>query len=538
VAGLATTFGSGAMTNAIHEIPDTKVLFVIGSNPTEAHPVIGAKMRQALRKGAKLIVADPRKTEVARKADVWLQLRPGTDIALVNGLLHIILQSGWQNQEFIDSHTINIDKVAAVVEKYTPAYVTEITGVPENLLYEAARLYSSSDGAQIFYTMGITEHVCGTDNVISLANLAMATGNIGRPGAGVNPLRGQNNVQGACDMGALPNVYPGYQNVTVPAIKQKFEKAWNATLSDKVGLTSPDMFDAIGEGKLKALYIMGEDPVLSDANANHARKTLAKLDLLVIQTLFLSETAKLADVVFPASTFAEKNGTFSNTERRIQRVRKAIESVGGSRPDGDIIMDLSTRMGYPMSYHHPSEIMDEIAALTPIYAGVSFERLEQTSLQWPVPTKEHPGTQFLHANGNFSCGLGVFTPVEHQPPAELPNAQYPFLLMTGCILYHHRVSTATHSKHLTEHRPEERIMIHPEDAHRLQITNDEMIAVTSRRGRVAGKTWVTDNVPQGMIWMSFHFPDCPTNQLTNDAGDTVTQTPEYKVCAVQIEKIS
>lgn len=538
MAGLATSFGSGAMTNSINEIPYTNVLFIIGANPTEAHPIIGAKMRQALRRGAKLIVADPRKTEMAGKADVWLRLRPGTDIALINGLMRIILKSGWHNQEFIDSCTNGVDAVAAGVEKYTPEYVEQITGVPQDLLHQAAKLYGTAERAQIFYTMGITEHTCGTDNVMCLANLALMTANVGKKGTGVNPLRGQNNVQGACDMGALPNVYPGYQQVINPAVREKFEKAWGVTLPEKAGLTSPDMFDEINHGNLKAMYIMGEDPVLSDANANHVKKALAKLDFLVVQTLFMTDTAKLAHVILPAATFAEKDGSFTNTERRIQRVRKAIDPIPGTMTDGAIIMELSKRMGYPMDYSHPSKIMEEIAELTPSYAGVTYERLEAKGLQWPVPTKEHPGTPVLHEAGKFVCGIARFVPVEYQPPAELPDEEYPFLLTTGLTLYHHRVSTVKRSKNLTKFRPKEQTMIHPDDAMKLSIADGDKIAVISRRGRVETQAWVTDKVPPGLVWMSFHFPETPTNELTNDAYDKVTKTYEYKVCAVKIEKIA
>ncbi len=537
MAGLATSFGSGAMTNSINEIPNSKVLFVIGANPTEAHPVIGAKMRQALRKGAQLIVADPRKTELAGKAHVWLRLKPGTDIALINGLMHIILKSGWHDQQFIDSCTVDFEQVAAIVEKYTPEYVENITGVPQHVLREAARVYGTAERAQIFYTLGITEHVCGTDNVMSLANLTMMTGNIGKLNSGINPMRGQNNVQGACDQGALPNVYSGYQKVTDSNAREKFEKSWQVELSAKVGMMIPDMFDAAIRGDLKAMYVMGEDPVLTDSDAHHVIKGLKHLDFLVVQNLFMTETAKLADVVLPGASFAEKDGTFTNTERRVQRVRQAINPIGNSRPDWQIIRDLSNKMGYPMTYTHPSEIMDEMASLSPIYAGVSYERIDAQGLQWPVPHKEHPGTQYLHDGGKFACGLGVFKPIEHQPPGESPDADYPFLLSTGRILYHYNITTPGYSKTLTDYRSEERVMIHPDDAKRLAIQDMEMIKISSRRGQVQAKSWVTDRVPPGVIWMSFHFAACPTNEITSSAVDKITKTYEYKVCAIKVEKI-
>lgn len=523
------------MTNSIGEIPDNRVMFVIGANPPEAHPVIGAKMRQALKKGARLIVADPRKTELAAAAHVWLRLRPGTDVALINGLLHLIIKNGWHDDAFIAKCTTGFDAVAAVAEKYPPDLVERITGVPAGLLHNAAKLYATAERAAIFYTLGITEHTCGTDNVMSLANLAMLTGNVGKPAAGVNPLRGQNNVQGACDMGALPNVLPGYQNVAWADVRKKFAAAWGAAVPEKPGYTLPDMFDAAVRGDLKAMYIMGEDPVLSDANAHHVRKGLENLDFLVVQNLFLTETALLADVVLPAASFAEKEGTFTNTERRIQRVRQAIEPIGASRPDWRIICDLAARLGYPMNYGEPEEVMAEIASLTPVYAGVSYPRLDAAGLQWPVPAADHPGTKYLHEDGHFTCGLGYFQPIDYAPPAEVPDDTYPFLLTTGRILYHYNVSTHRRSRHLTAHRPEELVMVHPDDAARLGLADGAMAAVSSRRGRVRAKAQITDAVPPGVVWMSFHFPATPTNEITSGAYDKVTKTYEYKVCAVRIE---
>lgn len=524
------------MTNSINEIPFCEVMFVIGANPPEAHPVIGAKMRQALAKGAKLIVVDPRRTELAYRSDIWLQLKPGSDVALINGLMHLIIANGWHDADFVAKCTTGFEQVAAIVEKYTPEYVAQITGISPELLLEAAKMYATAGTAAIFYTLGITEHTCGTDNVMSLANLSMLTGNIGKLSAGVNPLRGQNNVQGACDMGALPNVLPGYQALKFPDIRKKFEQAWGVTIKEKPGMMLPDMFDAAVRGDLKAMYVMGEDPVLSDADATHVRHGLENLDFLVVQNLFLTETAKIADVVLPAASFAEKSGTFTNTERRVQLVRQAIEPIGQSRPDWQIIIDLAERLGYPMPYDSPQAIMDEISALTPIYAGINYNRLEAAGLQWPVPDASHPGTQFLHVDGKFTCGLGYFVPVEYQPPAEEPDSNYPLLLTTGRILYHYNVSTHRYSRHLTAHRPEERIMIHPKDAAALGVNEGDRVDVTSRRGRVWANATVTEDMLPGVVWMSFHFPDCPTNQVTSGAYDKVTKTYEYKVCAVKVEK--
>ena len=535
MAGLAATFGSGAMTNSISEIPNCELMFIIGSNPSEAHPVIGAKMRQALRRGASLIVADPRRTDFAGRAHVWLQLKPGTDIALINGIMHIIIKQGWENKEFIETCTTGIAAVTAAVADYTPQKVEAITGVPAHLLLQAAEMYAKADRAAIFYTLGVTEHITGTDNVMTLANLAMLTGHIGKPSAGVNPLRGQNNVQGACDSGALPDVLPGYQKVREAAVRTKFEAAWNSVLSASPGMTIPEMFDAAHQGDLKAMYIMGENPVLSDANASHVIHALNKLDFLVVQDIFMTETAKLADVVLPASSFAEKDGSFTNTERRIQRVRRAIPPIGGSRPDGEIIMELAGRMGYTMNYDHPREVMAEIAALSPIYAGVNYDRIEQRGLQWPVPDAAHPGTPYLHDSGKFACGKGRFVATYYQPPAEVPDEEYPLLLTTGRILYHYNVSTSPFSKALTSFRSQERIMINPADADRMSLQEGDKVKIVSRRGEVQAKAWVTGKVPAGVVWMSFHFPASPTNRLTNDAADKVTSTYEYKVCAVRIE---
>ncbi len=534
MAGLATTFGSGAMTNSFKDIEHTNLIFLIGSNPTEAHPILGVKMKKAIRNGAKLIVADPRRTEMADLADIWLPLKPGTDIPLLNGIMHIILKEGLWDKEFVENRTENLEELKKTVEAYPPEKVAEITGIHVELLYQAARLYASTKDASISYTLGITEHVTGTDNVINIANLAMLTGHLGRENVGVNPLRGQNNVQGACDVGGLPDVFPGYQKVFVPEIKEKFTKAWGVELSGKLGLTIPQMFDQAIEGTIKGMYIMGEDPLLSDPDASHVERGLNSLEFLVVQDLFMTETAKLADVFLPASSFAEKDGTFTNSERRVQRVRKAIDSIGESKPDWMIISELSTRMGYEMNYTHPSKIFEEIAKLTPIYAGIDYERLEKKSLQWPCPTKDHPGTPILHV-GAFTKGKGTFKGVDHKPPAEVPDEEYPFYLSTGRRLYHYNVTTQ-YSESLTEYHPDELAMIHPKDAEKIQLSKEDKLKVTSRRGEVVTAIEITDRVAEGTIWMSFHHKDVPTNVLTNGAFDPITLTGEYKVAAVKIEK--
>ena len=536
MAGLVTAFGSGAMTNSISEIADSSMFFIIGANPSEAHPVIAAKIRQARRKGAGLIVVDPRKTELAAIADVWLRLKPGSDVALLNGLMHIIIRDKLHATDFIGHCTSGFEAVEATVKNYPPEKVADITGVEVALLEKAAHMYAQAERAQIFYTLGITEHCWGTDNVLSIANLAMLTGNVGKPSSGVNPLRGQNNVQGACDMGALPDVLPGYRKVTDSDERARFGTAWKVELPALRGFTIPEMFTAAVDGDIKAMYIVGENPVLSDANANHVRKALNSLDFLVVQDLFLTETAQLADVVLPAASFAEKDGTFTNTERRIQRVRKAVEPPGNSRTDLDIIVSLAKRMGYEMSNSTPETVMKEIASLTGIYHGVTYERLEEKGLQWPVPSIDHPGTQVLHENGHFTCGLGWFTPVDHHPPAEGPDSEYPLVLSTGRRLYHYNVSTFGKSMALSSHLPEERLWIHPDNATSLSLTEQSLAQISSRRGEITARVWITENVPPGLVWMSFHFPDSPSNEITNDAGDQVTRTYEYKVCAVRVQR--
>jgi len=403
-------------------------------------------------------------------------------------------------------------------------------------LEEAARIFATAESAQIFYTLGITEHVYGTDNVMTLANLAMLTGNIGKECTGVNPMRGQNNVQGACDMGALPEVYPGYQKVANPEVRAKFEAAWGVPLDPNPGFMIPDMFAAAVSKDLRALYVLGEDPVITDADANHVRKGLKALDFLIVQEIFMSETAKLADVVLPGASFAEKTGTFSNTERRVQMVNQAIKPIGNAKTDGEVICELATRMGYPFEYQSSEEVMQEIAKLTPQFAGITHARLGTQGLQWPVPHAEHPGTKFLH-EGKFNRGKGLFVVTDNQLPAELPDEEYPFLLSTGRKLSHYNVFTQ-HSPTLEKYSPEELAEINPSDAKRLGFEAGEVVQVVSRRGKVKTKIKITERVPVGMVFMTFHYLDSPTNELTNGAYDKVTKTYEYKVCGVQISKIS
>ena len=548
MTGLVTAFGSGAMTNSIGDVTaDAQAYLVIGSNTTEQHPIIGAGIRRAVQRGAKLIVADPRAIPLTRVATLHLQHRPGTDAALLNGLAHIIVKEGWHDEEFITKRTEGFEEWRESLADYTPERVSEITTVPPELLYEAARVYATARPASLIYAMGITQHTCGHDNVLALANLAMLTGNMGLPGGGVNPLRGQNNVQGACDMGCLNNVLPGYQQVSDDVVRTRFEQAWGVSLPAHPGLTVVEMINAAGKGQLKGLYIVGENPMMSDPDVNHVRECLENLDFLVIQDIFPTETTQLADVVIPAASFAEKDGTFTNTERRVQRVRKAKEPPGEAKPDWEIVIELAKRIqgegngtqdapygGW--DYSSPAEIMDEIAALTPIYGGISYERIDEVGLQWPCPTSDHPGTPILH-EGVFSRGLGRFTPVEYRLPAEVPDDEYPLILTTGRRLEHfHSGSMTRRVTGLNELVPEERVEINTADAERLGITNGDWVWVRSRRGEVHVRANVDERCPPGVVFMTFHFAEALSNVLTNPALDPVAKIPEYKVCAVRIDK--
>ena len=537
VAGLARAFGSGAMTNSIKELEDADCIFVTGSNTTEAHPIIALSIKAAVRKnGAKLIVADPRRIDLVRFADVHMRQRSGTDVALFNAMMKVILDEGLADEEFIERRTEGFEEFRDCVKDYSPERAEAISGVPADLIRKSARMYAKADRASIVYSMGITQHTTGTDNVLSLANLAMLTGNVGRESTGVNPLRGQNNVQGACDLGALPNVYSGYQKVNDPAVQEKFEEEWGTELSGEPGLTVVEMIEAASKGDLKALYIMGENPVLSDPNASHAAEVLDNLDFLVVQDIFLSETAELADVVLPAASFAEKEGTFTSTERAVQRIRTALPGPGEARPDWQIICDISTRLGYPMHYEDAGEIMDEIASVTPIYGGMSFDRIGTGGLRWPCLDKEHPGTKFLH-EGEFARGLGKFHPAPFREAAELPDEEYPYLLTTGRQLYHFHTGTLSRrTAGLEELAPPVPCEINPEDAKRDGIEHGDSLEVSSRRGAVWAKAVLTERSPRGTVFMPFHFREGAANVLTNDALDPIAKIPEYKVCAVKIEK--
>ncbi len=537
VVGLMRAFGSGAMTNSIDDLDQADAIFVIGSNTTECHPVIGAAIKRAAQRGVPLIVADPRAIELTEFATMHLQQKHGTDVALINALIHVILEEGLEDEQFITQRTEGFEQLEAAVEPYTPEFVEKISGVAAEDIVEAARIYAQAPAASIVFSMGITQHTTGTDNVLSLANLAMVTGNVGKPGAGVNPLRGQNNVQGACDVGALPDVYSGYQKVDDDQVRAKFEAAWGGSLPAGPGLTVVEMINASAEGKLKGLYVMGENPMLSDPDSSHVEGALKKLDLLIVQDIFLSETAQLADVVLPAAAFAEKEGTFTNTERRVQRVRKALEPPGKAHGDWQIICDLARRMGYEMSYAGVAAIQDEIAAVTPIYGGITYDRLEEGALQWPCRDHDDPGMPILHV-GEFARGLGKFHPVEFIPAQELPDSEYPFVLSTGRILQHFHTGTMSRrAEVLDELVSVGAIEIHPDDAQSLDIVDGEPVRVSSRRGQIEIGAHVTERVMPGTVFLAFHYREAPANRLTIAALDPIAKIPELKVCAVRLERV-
>ena len=539
VTGLVQTFGSGAMTNSIADLTnDAKVIFIIGSNTTEAHPVMGIKMKQAVALGkTKIIVADPREIEISEVAEIYLQQKPGTDLALINAMMKVILDENLVDEEFIRDRTEGFNELKAVLATQPLELMSKITGVPVEMIQKAARLYAQADTAAIVYAMGITQHFTGTFNVAGLANMAMMTGNVGRPGTGVNPLRGQNNVQGACDLGALPDVYPGYQKVDKPETIPKFEKAWGVELSSVPGRTLVDMMGAAKDGDIKTMYIMGENPALSDPNLQKVRKALSNLDFLVVQDLFITETAKFADVVLPAVSFAEKDGTFTNTERRVQMVRKAIEPIGERRADWKILNELLVRFGFEKRYENTSEIMDEINEVTPIYGGITHDRIGSVGLCWPCKDENDPGTPILHTT-QFTRGRGKFTPSEYLDPAEMPDAEYPLILTTGRNLYHFHTGEMTHrSTGLHARRPFETSEINIKDAERLGIKNGDKMRITSRRGTLVTVAKVTSKIVEGVVFMTFHHKEAAANLLTNDALDPFASIPEFKVAAVSVESL-
>ena len=533
VAGLVAAFGSGAMTNSQEDVEESDIIFIIGSNTSEQHPLIARRMIRAAKNGARIIVADPREIQLTEYAEVYMQQEPGTDVALLNAMMNVIMQEGLMDQGFIDERTEGYNEFKQLIQEYTPERAERITGVPAEKIREAARAYGGADRASIFFSMGITQHTTGVDNVKSCANLALLTGNVGRPGTGVNPLRGQNNVQGACDVAALPNYLPGYQNPLLPEVREKFRKVWGVEPPAMHGLPVTEMINIAGDG-IQAFFIMGENPMLSDPNINHVEQQLRKLDFIAISELFMTETAELADVVLPACSFAEKDGTFTATDRRVQRVRKAVEPLGDSKPDWWIVTEIAKRMGKSWSYAGPSEIMDELALVAPIYGGVGYERLETQDLRWPCTDGDHMGTRILH-RGRFSRGLGRFHAIEYKPAAELPDDEYPYILTTGRLLFHWHTGTMTRrSGTLTDQVNEAEMEINPADAESLGVTDGEMVEVSSRRGTITLKAKVTPRIKPRTVFIPFHYAEAAANRLTNDALDPIAKIPEYKVCAVKI----
>jgi len=527
------------MTNTIADIETSDVILVTGSNTTENHPVLSNFVKRAVLKGKKLYLIDPRRVKLANHADKWLRPFPGTDIAWINGLMHVIIQEDLHDKNFIAQRTENFDALKETVEKYTPAYVEEITGIAQEDLIDVARQFANAPAATILYCMGITQHTCGTDNVKSLANLSLLCGHLGKPGGGVNPLRGQNNVQGACDMGGLPNVFTAYLPVGNEEARAKFERAWNVTdLSPTPGLVATEMVQKAYEGEFKSLFIIGENPMVSDPDLNHARKALGNLEFLVVQDIFETETTRMADVVLPSFCFAEKNGTFTNSERRVQRVRKAVDAPGEARRDWEIICEIATRMGYKMAYENSHEIFKEIADLTPSYKGITWERIDQIGIHWPCPSEDHAGTPILHT-AQFTRGKGLFHAINHTPPAEETDEKYPYILTTGRVLYHYHTGTMTMRTHgLNRLSPECFVEISDKDVQKLGLDSGDMVDVSSRRGKITAKLKVSSKAVEGTIFIPFHFAKAAANELTNGKLDPTAKIPEFKVCAINIEPAS
>jgi formate dehydrogenase alpha subunit len=538
VAGLASTLGAGAMTNSIGEIEHAPVIVVTGSNTTESHPVISYSMKRAVKKGSRLIVIDPRRIDLTRWATRYFQHKVGSDIALLNAVMHEIIVNEWHDKEFIANHTEGFEELRETVRAYTPEYASEICGLSPDEIRELAMILGTADKVALFYTLGITEHITGTDNVRSCANLQMLLGNIGKSSSGVNPLRGQNNVQGACDMGVLPDVYSGYQKAAIPAVREKFEKAWGIeALPNSEGTKIPAMFDGIQHGDVKALYLIGENVVMSEPNQAHTVNSLKSVEFLIVQDIFMNETAEYADVILPAACFAEVEGTFTNTERRVQRVRKAVNPPGMARDDWWITAEIARRMGYDMGYTSTEQIWEEIRSLTPSMSGITYRRIETKGLQWPCPDHDHSGTCYLYCDNVFPCGKATFRPAQWKPPAECPDEEYPFVLTTGRRLWQYHTGTQTRrSAGFNEICPEELIEVNPEDAGRLEIKDGDYVFASSRRGKVMVKVWVTDRVPAGVCFMTFHFNEACANVITNNAFDPVAGTAEYKACAIRLEK--
>lgn len=539
VHGLAQTLGSGAMTNPIADITeDVDMILLVGSNPEEAHPVIGAQIRQAIQRGTQVVVVDPRKINLVKDSALHLQVQAGTNVAFANGMMHVILKEGLADHHFIEERTEGFLDLEKMVADYTPEKVAEICHIHPEDLIQAARMYAKAEKAPIIYCLGVTEHSTGTEGVMSMSNLAMLVGKVGKPGCGVNPLRGQNNVQGACDMGCMPYDFPGYQKVNNPEVIDKFEKAWHVPLNRNTGLTSTKVLPAATAGNVKGLYIFGEDPIVTDPDTGHVRQALESLDFLVVQELFMTETAAYADVVLPGISYAEKDGTFTNTERRVQRVRKAVEPRGQAREDYEIFCEVMTRMGYPCAYESAKEIMKEISAVTPSFGGINYERLEKESLQWPCRSLTDPGTPIMHV-GSFARGKGLFKAIPYKQAQELPDEEYPYLMSTGRMLYHYNTRAMTgRTEGINQIANHSYIEINAVDAQALGIQEGDKVEVHSRRGKIETYAAVGNRVFPQEVFMTFHFPDGNVNEITNAVFDDIATIPEYKVCAVAIKPVN
>ena len=540
VAGLAQSFGSGAMTNSFEEFKHGQLFFVIGSNMTEAHPVAATWIKQAVRNGAHLIVADPRFNGIAAHAHTYMQIKVGSDVALLNALMNVLITEDLYDKAYVEAHTTGFEDLKKMALSWPPERAQDICGVEADTIRKVAWKMASVKPAALMYTLGITEHTCGVNNVMSCANLQMLLGNVGYATGGVNPLRGQNNVQGACDMGALPGDFPGYQKVTDAASREKFANAWGAELSGQPGLMIPDMIDGLASGKVKALYVFGENIANTEPDINHVEKCLEAAEFLVCNDIFPTETTRFAHVVFPATAWSEDDGTFTNSERRVSRVRKAVSPPGESRPNWWVFKEIARRMGREWASASGQEIWDnELAQLCPLFHGIRFSRIEKDGLQWPCPSLDHPGTRVMHPDGAFTCGKGNLKAIEWTPPAEVADKEYPFVLSTGRRLYHYHTRTQTgRCSGLNELLGEETADISAADARRLGIEQGEKIRVYSRRGSVEVTAKITPQVPEGLVWMAFHFREGCANFLTNSAFDPVSKTAEFKACAVNIEKIA
>jgi formate dehydrogenase major subunit len=539
--GLKQTLGESAGTQDFDSIRQTDVIFVIGANPTDGHPVFASQMKRRLREGARLIVADPRRIDLVRsphvEADYHLKLRPGTNVALLNSLAHVVVTEGLANEAFalarceVDSWKQWKEFMAR--PEHSPEALEPVTGVPAAQVRGAARLYATGGNAAFYYGLGVTEHSQGSTAVMGIANLAMATGNIGREGVGVNPLRGQNNVQGSCDMGSFPHELPGYRHVLDDGVRDLFGGAWGVTLEKEPGLRIPNMFEAALDGSFKGLYLEGEDIAQSDPNTQHVTAALEAMECIVVQDLFLNESAKFAHVFLPGSSFLEKNGTFTNAERRISPVRKVMPPMAG-KEDWEVTVDLANAMGYPMHYSHPSEIMDEIARLTPTFTGVSYEKLDRLgSIQWPCNDRHPEGTPVMHRD-EFVRGKGKFFLTEYVATEEKVNQRYPLILTTGRILSQYNVGAQTRRTANVDWHDEDRLEIHPHDAEDRGIKDGDWVGVVSRAGETTLRASITERVQPGVVYTTFHHPESGANVITTENSDWATNCPEYKVTAVQV----